>query len=493
MTKILLINPLLKPPFSLTKREFNIPLGPLYVGSYLYQKEYEVKVMDVNNYKDPNHIFDLIKQEIKSTLCIGISAMTAQLPNAIQTCKFIRSLDTSIPIVLGGVHPTFYPQQTVKSEYVDYVIMGEGEENFLNLIKTMEKNGNLKNVNGIAFKENGHIFVTQKSNKFIDLNEFSLKYDLLDIVNNLGMNKISKFIEIPFQTSRGCPHRCTFCINSVTKNMTYRYRNTDLVLNDIEKLIEKKVKNIFFMDENFFANPKRVKEIISSIIERGLEFEWFGNIRADYFRKGYINHDLLKQIKNSGCIRVSIGAESGSQKILDMIKKDITVEDILRSAEMLSNVEIKCNYSFMIGLPKETLDDIKKTVQLMCKIKKIMPDCRFLGPQLYRPYPGSELYNECLAYGFNEPNSLEEWAIKEENEVGNICPENYPWLEVPFEIINSIIFYSLIGLSNLPDNIRYKPLKILQTIAKLRCEKNFFDFPIEKKIFDIIIRKKLPH
>jgi len=492
MAKIILINPFLDPPFTLTKDKYTIPLGPLYVGSYLKQNGHDVKVIDANNYDNPDRIFRFIKKEMNKTLCIGISAMTAQLPNALKICKYIKNLDSSIPIIFGGVHSTLHPKQTIENEYIDYAVIKEGEESFLNLIKSIESGKNPKNINGIAFKKGRDYFITKSSSKLIDLNKLSVDYNLLNIVKKMGIKKIAKFIDIPYQTSRGCPHRCSFCINTVTKNRIYRYRKPDLVLDDVERLVESGVKNIFFMDENFFANPKRVKEIVQVIKDRKIEFRWFGNIRADYFRKNYIDHSLLKQIKGSGCTRVSIGTESGSQKILDMIKKDIKIADVLRSAKMLNKVGINCNYSFMIGLPEETFEDMKKTILLISKIKKIIPKCRFLGPQIYRPYPGSELYKKCLSYGLTEPDSLEGWAKKIENDLKTTHPEDYPWLKVPMDIIDCFTFYSLIGFSNLSNNIKYKPLKIIQKIARLRCENSFFEFPIEKKIFNIIIGKRTP-
>ena len=491
--KVLLINPNIA--FRRTWR-LNVPMGLLYIGSYLSQKGYNVRILDACNGKNMNKFLNRVEQELRDAMVVGLSVMTAQVSNAIEISRYIRERNPSLPIIWGGVHPTLYPEQTARSEYVDFVVRGEGEITVNELLQVMEQGGSFEKVKGIAFQSNKDQKVTVTDNReFMDINELpSIDWGLLEgIKPNTSITEMAKLTGsgLCLQTGRGCPHRCAFCINSVLK-IGYRYRRADLVVKDIERLLDLGVDRIYFIDEDFFANKRRLLELMDEVEQRGLKFGWFANVRADYFRPHYLNLELLSKLKRCGCARVSIGAESGSQRILDILKKDITIEGVLKAARLLNEVGIECDFSFMMGVPGEEESDIRSTLRLIEEIRRVDASLCFdiIGPQIYRPYPGSELYLECLKWGMKEPNTLEGWAyspyLKSEFDLKKSDQDMFPWVKYPLEDLSSLAFYAWLSGIKLRSSLL---TKLLRKIGSLRCRRLQFKYPLLRKIHNILTRK----
>lgn len=483
--KVLLINPRFPEEITL----FNLPVGLLCLGSWLIRNGYEVSILDALHFADMSVLFRRIASEMADALCVGLSVMSAQIPNALQISRFVRQYNSSIPIVWGGVHPTLYPEQTAKSEFVDFVVRGEGEITLSELLQAIEE-GNLQpnDIKGLAFKTgNSNVTLTPEQEP-LDINELPpMEWKLVESLKpGSSLKEISELAQygLPILTSKGCPHRCTFCINSVLRER-FRHRRTDLVVSDIKRVLTLRVERIWFVDEIFFANKRGVKELVDAIEKEGLHFRWFASVRPDYFRPGYLgSEEFLLRVKRSGCEVVGTGAESGSQRILDMLKKDITVEDTLNMARCLSKAGIKANFSFMIGLPAEEESDYKKTLQLIEEIVKIDYSFFILGPQIYRPYPGSQLYLECLKQGLKEPTTLEEWAnspyIHAEYSRQSYYEHSlYPWVKYPGDLTDLVFYATLSGVRP-----GWKPVtKLLRFIGHIRCRRYYFKYPVAKKIY----------
>ena len=492
--KVLLINPNIP---SLRTWRLNLPMSLLYVGTYLSRKGYRVDIVDGCNIEDKSIFFSSIKQELGGSIAVGLTVMTEQVANAIEVSRYIRELNPSVPIIWGGVHPTLYTEQTVSAGYVDYTVVGEGEITAYELLQAIEDGQSFNEVKGIAFQDSdtGKVIVTG-SRELMDVNELpSLDWGLMEgIKPGVSIKEASELTGrgLFIQTSRGCPHQCTFCIDPVLK-IRYRFREADLVLKDIENLLKLGTDRIYFIDDNFFTNKSRLLEILNGVERRGLNFKWFGNVRADYFTPHYLNLELLSKVKQCGCERVSIGAESGSQRILDKLKKNITPEQILNAARLLDKVGIKCDFSFMTGLPGEEVDDIKSTLRVIEEIRKIDSASYFgiIGPQIYRPYPGSELYFECLKSGMKEAETLEGWInnpyLKGEFDLKNSDQEMFPWVNYPLEELSKLAFYAwLSGIK-----LRFPLLnKLLRKIGSIRCRKLYFKYPVLKRIHNILSKNK---
>lgn len=493
MKSVLLINP----RFTTKLPQLSISMGLMYVGSYLHSKGHKVNIIDANNFRKSKHFFDKIKYELGNALCVGLSVMTAQIPDALKIASYIRGLNASLPIIWGGVHPTLYPEQAAKDTLVDFVVKGEGEVTAFELIEAIEKHKDFSQVKGIAFSPNpNQEVVVTPDRELMDINKLPpIEWSLLEDIRNSNMTKIVGATTyeggIPVQTSRGCPHRCTFCINTVLKSK-YRHKEADRVLNDIKSLVDLGADRIFFIDDNFSVSKKKLIEILDRIERDKLTFQWFASCRTDYFREDHITLDLLKRMKRNGCTILGVGAESGSDRILSKLKKDATAEDTLNTAKLLSECGIRGNFSFMIGLPGEGKDDMEKTLKLIEEIENVDRSFRIAGPQIYRPYPGSLLYLECLTLGMKEPQTLAEWAASPyiKDRIAREDYDKYPWIEVPMSTMNDLLeyadklmFYSYACVIASRSRIINK---IVRKIARARCEKSYFKYPVEKMVYDAI-------
>lgn len=512
-SKVVLIYPDFPIPLS-AHSNFNISLSLLHLGTFIKSKGYDVKIVDTVVEKNYN---DIIEIELKDALCVGISAMTAQLPQAMEILKKIRSINKQIPVIFGGVHPTLFCKQTLQNDMIDYVVIGEGELPLLKLLNViLTKNyEELSTIGGIAYKEKtGEIKENRNTEGFNYSDMPLIDYTLLNpSVIDAYIN--SDNIYFPIMTARGCPHRCSFCINTTLKEYRlYRAWSPERIITEIEQILQLPKKHrhrINFMDENTFVSKKRIQKLLDIIEKKGLKFECYYSARADYFKEGFLDIPFLKRLFCCGFNRISLGIESGSDKILDYLLKDISLDDILRAADYCKESNIRPTYNLMIGLPNEDFDDVKKTVELIKKLSEKHESWGLVGPQLFRPYPGCVIYQDCLKTGLSEPKSLEEWVerVKKDNNI--LDARKLPWVKSP-NIVNVVHFYSaLIAVSYYRltkmfneycdmscQSITFRVCGLvgivcLSFIAKLRYRFDFYDFFIEKRVFDSIRRTHLSY
>jgi len=481
MAKVLLINP----PFNISKENYDssISVGLLCLASYLSQKGIGVKIVDCVRQKD--HL-NLINQELANVDSVGLSVMTTQIPSALEISKIIKDFNRDLPVIWGGLHPTFFPKDTTRHDLVDIAVIGEGEETLLEIIKEKP----LSQIKGIAFKKDNKIQINSER-PLLDMNSVPLpKWDLIpkEVLDNLDL--------IPTHTSRGCPYRCTFCVNAIRKNR-WRGRNSQDVLKDLEIIKNQwffRDKPIRFWDEDFFVDKQRSLEIVQGMIKNEFDMSWETTIRANYLDDDFLDDDFLTDLKKSGCYLLSFGAESGSEKILKKLQKDITVDQIINSAKRCLKHGIIPQYSFMVGLPGETRKDINGTIKLIDRLIKLGDRVQILGPQAFRPYPGSALYQECLASGWSAPQSLDNWAWLVENELNYLSPRNFPWLK-HVDLVESLEAYVRFGAHSIKSALgsTVKTNKLLKLLFILLCQVRwklkFFKWPIEFKVARSLITK----
>jgi radical SAM superfamily enzyme YgiQ (UPF0313 family) len=441
----------------------------------------------VDGVRQENYL-SLIKSKIGECGWAGISVMTTQVGSALKTSRIIRQISPNCKIIWGGIHPTFFPEQTAANSSVDIVCMGEAEETTREIV-----NGrNLKEISGIAHKENGVVFVN-KPRSFHDPTKMPLfNWELVprEILEKLQL--------IPSLTSRGCPHRCSFCVNAILKN-SWRPRDVEQVIEDLKVIKSKPYfagKKLRFWDENFFVDIERAKKIINGMITQDLIVPWETTVRANYIKEGMIDDAFMAKLRQSGCYLLSFGAESGCPRLLKKMKKDINPEDVMNSAKAALKHGIVPQYSFMIGLPSETRSEMMETLNLIDRLVKLSPKIQILGPQAFRPYPGSELYEECLASGWQDPKTLEEWAGLAENELNYLSVKNFPWIKKKDKnFVESIEAYVRFGAHSIKSAMgssvkAWKMLKLgFVLLCQLRWWLKFFVWPVEFKMAKKFIAK----
>ncbi|MDD4902803.1 MAG: radical SAM protein, partial [Patescibacteria group bacterium] len=400
----------------------------------------------------------------------------------------IKEANPACKIIWGGSHPTFFPEQTVKNDLIDIVCVGEGEETILEIVSGK----NLKDIDGIIYKEGKNIFAN-KSHSLHDPAQMPLfNWDLVprQILERVAL--------VPSLTSRGCPHRCTFCINAILKNR-WRPRTALQVLEDLRVIKSKdyfRGKPVRFWDENFFVDMARAGAIVEGMIKNDLTIPWETTVRANYIREGMIDDKFLAKMRRSGCYLLSFGAESGCPRLLKKMKKDINPDDVVNSAKAALKHGILPQYSFMIGLPGEARSEMMETLDLIDKLVKLSPKIQILGPQAFRPYPGSELYDECVASGWKEPQSLEEWAKLSQGELNYLSIENFPWVKKEDkDFVESMEAYVRFGAHGIRSALgsSVKAQKLLKLgfilICQLRWKFKFFAWPVEYKIAKRFVTK----
>lgn len=402
-------------------------------------------------------------------VCVGISAMTgSQITYGLEAAKLVKE-NSRVPVVWGGLHATLLPRQTLENEYIDIVVEGEGEETFLELAETLKERRPLAGVKSIWYKEASGIKETPKRG-FIDLNaQQPLPYQLL---KKHDIRNISVF------TSRGCPNRCRYCYNATVHKRHWRALPAEEALKRIQAVIttyEGRIERFFFIDDDFFTDAQRARRIVEGLVPFGIP--WRLQARIDTFLR--LGEDFLKLLAESRCHMLHFGVESGSQKILDLIEKNIRVDDVMALNKRLSRYPIVPSYSFMIGFPTETIEDIKMTMSLIEQLLSDNPRA-YKNLNIYGPYPGNEFFELALAHGFQPPRKLEDWGRL---HLKNVIKR--PWLDRQrADLLEMLVFCSSFMEQQRFSHVR--PLKVLaqlyRPLAYARLKNLYTGFPVEIKL-----------
>jgi len=443
MSDVILVHPKIGPKIY-TSRKY-LPLRLLKIAVLVHQK-YDVKIID--QMIDKNWRNHLLKELNKNPICVGITSMAGkQIFHGLKASKIVKE-NSEVPVVWGGIHTSLLPRQTLENPNIDILVKGEGEVTFYELVRALDEKKGLKGIRGIWHKDNGKI-KNNPDRPFLDLNSLPrTPYHLVDL---------KKYDEILVETSRGCPFRCAFCYNRSYNKGVYRELSVKNSIKEI-KLAKTYKERIYIhvTDDNFFVNLKRTKKIISAIKEEGVEnMRWYLKIRADAILR--MKKEWLDLLESSNSL-IDIGVESGSQRILDLIKKGMRVSDVITVNKKLKDTNLIVVYNFMIGLPTETREDLKATIKLAFRLVEENPRCIPVPFACYTPYPGTELYDVAIKHGFQPPKKLEDWASYNWNTV------NLPWLsdieKRHLEVISfNSKFITRLGLKNITEWEFYNGMK----------------------------------
>ncbi|MDI6737842.1 MAG: radical SAM protein [Nanoarchaeota archaeon] len=401
MAKLLFI----QPSFSANpeKREFEtaVPLALVYIATVAENNGHSVKIIDRN--MDFNDKSLIISIKNFSPDLVGITAMTGYMINdALHVAKIVRE-NSNAEIIWGGVHPSLRPANTLSHPLVDYVVRGEGELVFSEIADYKDKGkdfSGLYNVNLNPMRE------------FVELDKLPLpNYDLVDV---------KKYDAVGVQTSRGCPFRCSFCYNDGFwgKEGMKRWRgySTNKTIELIQMVAERyKRKQIPFYDDNFPNNRKRAIEICNGISNLDLKIYIFSRVN-------YCQEEMMQAYKKAGVWIMQFGLETGSQRLLDFLRKDVTVQMMSDAIKQCKKHRMLVDGSFMIGLPTETKADLQQTVKFINENKIDFP-----GLKIYHPYPSTMAYDYCIEKKLiTEPINLEEWASRGALERANLNVSEIP-------------------------------------------------------------------
>ncbi|MFX0024022.1 MAG: B12-binding domain-containing radical SAM protein [Candidatus Hermodarchaeota archaeon] len=399
--RILLITPnSLKVGLNFYQTRFDAPpLNLAYIASYLTDLNVEVEIIDakVNRLSDKQ-----LKRKIKKFKpdIVGISVTFTTVVNiCYDIAKIVKEIDHKCIVVFGGQHPTAVPDDTLKVNEVDIVVRGEGELTFRELIKK----GTPENVKGISYKSNGLIIHNPDRDLIKDLGTLRLPARHLIKKNKYKMFSV-RFDTL--ETSRGCPHRCKFCYTPVFNKGLWRTRPVENIITELKVISQnRKISDIFIIDDNLTANPHRIEKLSERIIECKKkkeinDFFFTAQMRVDAIVK---SPQMIKKMAEAGLCAVFIGIESPKKKVLDEIGKKISFNMALKAIEILHKYNIIIASNMIIGFDLyATEEDIKEEIKFMKKV-----DVDELSFNLLGPFPGTPILKE-----FQEKNLIvtKDWS-----------------------------------------------------------------------------------
>ena len=440
-----------------TQTHLYIPYGMLYTANALRQEGYEVEFLHIFE-NELNKIYDSLKRLNPFAVCFSVSTAPPLIPT-IEATRKVKELGYTT--IWGGMHTSVLPEIALAEPSLDFGIQGDGEIPIAELLRELEKKGqkNFKKIKGLVFKEDNKIIVNQKREFLQELDNYEPAFDLIDVkkyfMNLFGLKKV-----LPVITSRGCPFRCAFCYNLAVNNMRWSTHSVEKVKEIVSYLHNQHgMDGIFFHDDNFFTEVKRAKQIVEAV-----KLPWSAEVRANV-----ITQDVAEWMKQNQCKMAFVGAESGSQRMLDYISKNIKREDLFSAAKNLAGSDITLDMSFILGFPNETKEERGQTFSTIAELQKINPQVN-ATVKIYTPYPGTPLYAESLRLGFKPPTTNEEWARF------NRATCHLPWADNnELETMHRVSVYAFTTMKDfLP------PLyKFLHPVAVMRYKSNFYKFPLE--------------
>ncbi len=450
-----------------------VPLQLLHVAGALQRSGYRARIFDMR-------LEDYRGFAIGDPLFVGVTCMSGQqIRYGLEFAARVRAERPGCPIVWGGVHPTLLPEQAAVSELVDVVVRGEGELIVADLADRLAAGESLAAVNGLTYKSAapGATVTSTPAAGVVDLDAIpiELPYDLLQL-DRYPTLQAGRF---HVQTSRGCPHRCGFCYNSTFNRRRWRGKSAPRVVDEIEWVLRRfpQVKIIDPVDDNFFVSKTRVEDICHEILRRGLKFSWRANCRFDYLAT--YDEEFVRLVERAGCVELDFGGESGSGRMQELVSKDVTADEILRSVENLHKwaPSIDPFASWLCGLPGETYDDMLQTFDLMDKMAAVNPRTQHYGIFLYTPFPSPLL--ETFAAEFRPPQSLEEWG---DVEVFHFQP---PWHAKAYvnklRAISAVTRYAFYPRSRIVEHgFAFRAgYAAMNRAARYRWRHRYFRFPLE--------------
>jgi len=381
------------PPMSLEQRYGKFkdmgtlypPLGLASIAAIAELKGHNVKVTDCEALE---YTIDDIKREVTEFQpdFVGMPTFATNIDICHTLAQMIKEINPEAKIMLGGAHTSLFVKHALEPNYVDFGIQSEAEIVFDDFLNAIDENTELSQVKGLAYKDkNGQVQINPKQSLFPDLNQFPLPArHLFPMKKYHSAANLRGKRTLNIMTSRGCPYRCTYCSSPQIFGQSFRYLSTENVIKEMKELVDVYGSDsIQFYDETFTVNRKRVIELCDAIITEGLnKIKW-----SCFTRVNIVDEELLKKMKEAGCYLILFGVETAVPKLVDVVKKDITLEQSRKAFKMCRELGIQTWGLFILGLPGETEEDSWTTINFAIELD---PD--YVQFTAFMPWPGTAIY-----------------------------------------------------------------------------------------------------
>ena len=391
-----------QPSFVAGSKGTSPPLGLLYLASTMKARtEHEVKILDLQL---PGRSYQDVAREIASFKphVVGVSAITFMLMDAMDTVQEVRraarDLDHKLIVVCGGPHVTIFPEETARLTGVDYAIGGEAEFTFVSLLKNLGDDQALSEIPGICFLRDGRLIKGPPNELIMDMDSVPIPDRRLIQYRRYANLLAGGELMTTMMTSRGCPYKCIFCDRL---GKIFRPASAEYVVREIEDCVRLGIKEIFFHDDTFTIQKKRVLKICDMIVRNGWKLKLDCRSRVNT-----VDEEMIVALKRAGFRRISFGVESGTPRIIERIKKGITLEQAKTAFGLARKHGLITLADFMIGHPDETGEDVERTIRFA---RELDPD--YAQFSITTPYPATVLYKEAMERGIIKGDVWREFAI----------------------------------------------------------------------------------
>lgn len=396
------------------------PLGTLYIATFLKNEGFDVSVLDQDaqgfSAKDT---VDWVRREDPEIL--GFSTLSSSGRTAAIIARDVKKENPNVTTVFGNYHATFNAERILKTyPFVDVIVRGEGEHASLELVKCLEKKGNLKKVLGITFRKKKQIVSTPDrplikkidSLPFPDRELLDAEYHSTIVGANIAPKRFTSII-----SSRGCVYRCRFCgCRKFAKNI-WRPRSVENILEELRLLLSEGYRQFLFVDDNFALNQKRAMKLCREIRKEKMDIQWICDSRVDH-----CSYEMLRETVKAGCIMAYFGIESANQRVLDYYNKQATPEqaEVAVKKARKAGVDVVVG-SFIVGAPNETRQEIQNTLKFAQRLELDVPQFNILGA-----FPGTDLWDELAMKGVINADQYWETGLC----VSEVSPDTVPYEEI---------------------------------------------------------------
>ncbi len=384
--------------------EATAPLGILAVSTPLLRAGYAVRIVDSTI---TPQFQKRVLEELEGALCLAVSLVTGpMIRETVQIAREAKRLYPNLPVILGGWHPSLLPDQTLAAEYVDVVVVGQGEEALLDVVQRLESGESLAGIPGVGYKQGGElVFNTPRAVK--PLSSMPPKaYHLADFD---AYERVCGRRWAMYISSLACPYSCSYCTNEGVYGRMWNGLEANQVVEEMTDLVLRyRLQLLWVVDDNFLVDRERAVSIAEGLVRRDVPFDW--SIQASTNLVNRLDVDQLKLLRRAGLSQICHGAESASPKVLKLMNKDFQKpETIYAVAEKCVRAGIRPSFNVIFGFPGEGEKERRETIRFIMDVCRHIPGAEF-WTNIFTPYPGSPIVRKAAELGIELPAAFEGWA-----------------------------------------------------------------------------------